>query len=144
MDASLKETNVWRSIKKFFVDGLNETDITPYFDRILQRPSDNAPNKWVNILVENIEPHHVSDASMTIFCISKEDHEGDELSAIRDTIIELLYPGHIDFYDTSVDPWVKVGGMVVINDGQSNTIYNPDQSKMLYIQNILKWGAVWS
>ena len=143
MDASLKETNVWRSIKKFFVDGLGGTDITPYFDRIVST-TDKDITKWVNILVENIDPHHVSDANMTIFCISKEDREGDELSEIRDTIIDLLYPGHIDFYDTSVDPWSKVGGMVVINNGQSNTVYNPDQSKMLYIQTTIKWGAVWS
>lgn len=144
MDPTLKETNVWRSIKKFFVDGLDTTGIIPYFDRVLHRPTKDAPEKWVNILVENIIPHHVSDASMTIFCFSKEDREGDELSEVRDEIINLLYAGFIDFYDTSKDPWEKIGGMKVTVTGQSNTIYNPDQSKMLYIQTTIKWGAVWS
>lgn len=144
MDASLKETNVWKSIKKFFVDGLNGTDITPYFERPFVRSTDNAPDKWVTILLENIVPHHVTDANLTVFCFSKQDHEGDELVYIRDTIIDLLYPGTIDFYDTSVDPWVKIGGMSVFVVGQSDNTHNPDQSKMRYIQNVLKWGAVWS
>ncbi len=144
MDATLKETNVWRSIKKFFVDGLNGTDITPFFERPFVRSSSNAPNKWVTILVENIVPHHVTDGNLTVFCFSKQDNEGDELVYIRDEIVSLLYPGHINLYDTSKDPWVKIGGMKVFITGESNNTYNPDQSKMVYIQAVLKWGAVWS
>ena len=144
MDSTLKETNLWRSVKKFFVDGLESTDITPYFDRVVQRQSSDLPSKRINVLIENPVPGHVSDASMTIFCFSAEDREGDELAEIRDEVIGLLYPGVIDLYETSNDPWTKVGGIKVIVNGQSNTIYNPDNTKMMYIQTTLKWGAVWS
>jgi hypothetical protein len=146
MDATLKETNLWRSLKKFFVDGLKGTGIVPYFERVLHRPTKDAPEKWINVMLENPVPGHVSDASMTIFCFSKKDLEGDELADVRDEVINLLYVGYIDLYDATTDPdnWTKVGGIKVTVNNQSNTIYNPDNSKMIYIQTILKWGAVWS
>lgn len=144
MDATLRETNLWRSIKKLFVDGLESTEIVPYFDRIVSNPTKDAPNKWINVMIENPNPAHVSEATMTVFCFSKEDHEGDELAQIRDEIIRLFYPKFIDLYDTSTDPWTKIGGMLVVVNDQSGTIFTQNNSKMLYIQTTLRWGAVWS
>ena len=144
MDPTLREVNIWKSVKKFFVDGLEGSGIIPYFDRIISRPSKEAPDKWVNVLVENPNPAHVSSATMTVFCFSREDHEGDDLAQVRDKVLELLYPKFVDLYDASTDPWTKVGGMMVTVSQQSNTVYNPDNSKMLYIQTTLRWGAVWS
>lgn len=145
MDATLKEVNIWNSIKKFFIDGLDGTGITPYFDRIMTNNSTtDGPTRWVNIMVENLVPAHVSNANLTAFCFTKEDHEGDELSHVRDEIVGLFYGGSIDLYDTSVTPWTKIGGMIVVMKGQSKTIYNPDKSKLVYVQTLIKWGSVWS
>ncbi len=140
MDESLKEANVWRSIRKYFIDNLNST-VPVHFDRIITPPTDSAPDQWVNIMVEAPTPAHVSDAVMTLFLFSKQDREGIELAELRDTVLELLYPGSIDLYDAE---WNKIGALSVFVDSQSSTNYNSDQSKMIYIQCALRWGSVWS
>jgi hypothetical protein len=142
MDATNKETNLKRSIKKFFVEGL--TTVPVYFDReITTGLLSNTPNQWVNVMIQAIKPMSVSIASMPVYLFSKLDPEGDALSALRDTVVELLEPGRIDLYDTSVSPWVKIGGLFLIIDGQSRLTYNPDQSKMTWIMTTLRWGAKW-
>ena len=140
MDESLKEANIWRSVRKYFIDNLN-SKVPVYFDRIVTASSDSASDQWVNIMIEALTPAHVSNAVMTLFLFSKQDREGIELAELRDTVLELLYPGSIDLYDAD---WNKVGALSVFIDSQSGTNYNPDQSKMLYIQCGLKWGTVWS
>jgi hypothetical protein len=141
MDATLKEINIWRSVKKFFSDGISEVPV--YFDRIITAPSADAPERWVNVIVEDLAPNQVSSAIMNVYMFSKNDHEGDKLAQLRDTVLELLFPGSIDLYDTTGDSWVKVGGMVIRVDGQSKAMQAPDGSKMSYITTTLKWGAVW-
>lgn len=140
-DPTILQTNIWRSIKKFFIDGIGEsTDI--HFDRILTSPFGGS-KQWICILLEQIQPRVVSSAFMPIYMFSKDDPEGDDLIALRDTVITLLYDGRIDLYDTYKNPWEKAGGIVLNLGTQSKLVYNPDQTKMISISPMLKWGAKW-
>ena len=94
-------------------------------------------------MLEQIQPRVVSSAFMPIYMFSKDDPEGDDLIALRDTVITLLYDGRIDLYDTYKNPWEKAGGIVLNLGTQSKLVYNPDQTKMISISPMLKWGAKW-
>lgn len=143
MDATVKLTNVWRSVKKFFIDGLSGEDVELIFDRVDTKPSDDKGDKWVCILLENTQPQQVSSSNLTIFMVCREDYEGDEVVKLRDTLFDLLYPGRIDLYDTYSDPWEKVGSMSMFIRRQTHNIPNPEGSKMSLFTIELKWGAVW-
>src|SRR6056297_2247734 len=112
MDATLKELNLWKSIKKFWIDGLSPTAV--YFDRIFE--SDRTDDQWVSVIVDGLRPAHVHIASMRIYLVSKYDAEGDDLVNLRDTVFAMLEPGRIDLYDVSLDPWEKIGGILVSVD----------------------------
>ena len=143
MDATLKEVNIRKSIKKFFVDGL--PNIKVFFDRELNTawfPS--GPAQWVTVYLQGLRPGHVSNAYMPVYIFTKQDREGELISELRDTVFELLEPGSIPLYNTSVSPWIKIGGLMLTNMSQSGIIYHEDQSKVVVMHNTLKWGAVWS
>lgn len=140
MDETLKEINLWKSIKKFWIDGLSP--ISVYFDKIFV--SDRTDDQWVGVAVAGLRPAHVHEASMRVFMFSKEDAEGDKLVSLRDDVFTLLEPGRIDLYDVSLDPWEKIGGILVSVDTQTAPSGVPGGGKMKTIQTTLKWGAVWS
>ncbi len=143
MDATLKETNIKRSIKKFFVDGL--TEIPVYFDReITSAQIEKGPKKWVTIYLEGLTPRHVSEAQLFVYLFVKGDPEGDELTELRDTVFELLESGTISLYDTYKEPWEKVGGLFVVPLTPSRVAYHSDQSKMIVLNHVIRWGTVWS
>lgn len=140
MDATLRQTDLWRSVKKFFWDGLSGS-VDLHFDRILTSPNNN-PDIWVCVLLEQISPKTVSSAYVPIYMFSRHDDEGDNLYALRDMVFELLYPEHITLFDTSKDPWEEAGGIIVKIESQSKMIYNPDRTKMIYFSSKLLWGAL--
>lgn len=143
MDATLKETNIVRSIKKFWID--NFTYAPVYFERRLASAmKKDEIDQWVNVLLYGITPAHVSEIDMNIYMFTKYDSEGDEIVQLRDEVVKLLYPAKIDIFDTEKDLWEKIGGFHIRIDNQSQVIYNPDQSKMVAIMTTLRWGAVWS
>lgn len=141
MDPTLKETNIWKSVKKFFWDGLSDSE-NIFFDRILTAPQ-NTPDRWICVLIEQLYPRTVSTALMQIYMFSKNDDEGDNIRMLRDTIIDLLYPEYIALYDTEKSPWEIIGGILITIEPQSKIIYNPDKTKMIHMSHRLRWGAKW-
>ena len=143
MDATLKETNIWRSVKKFWIEGLSDTEI--FFDNLTVTSSYPAVNNWIVVKAEGLTPRQLSFAYMTIFMFSRKDAEGDALVALRDKVMNLLSDGYLDLYDTETgdDPWEKIGGILIEDISQSTTIPSPGPSRMRYVQTTLKWGAVW-
>ena len=139
MDATLKELNLWKSIKKFWIDGLS---VPVYFDQIFV--TDRVEDRWIGIAVANLRPAHVHEASMRVYIFSKEDVEGNKLVGLRDDVLELLEPGRINLYDVSLDPWEKIGGILVSVDSQTVPSGVPGGGRIKTIQTTLKWGAVWS
>lgn len=143
MDASLKETNIRRSIKKFFLDGITDNKI--YFDQIIVPGTEDTGKQWLIVSVENLRPAVVSNAMLTVYMFTVEDSEGDDLAALRDKVLELLYPGYIPLYDTQGSPsWELIGAMNLFRTVQSSTSRTPDGANMVYLQHVIKWASVWS
>ena len=139
MDATNKETNVRRSIKKFFFEGI--ADVPIYFDRSFTA---NAPSdQWISVILQALRPRAVSIMSMPIYLNTTNDIEGDKLSMLRDKVVELLEPGRLDLFDTFQTPWVKVNGIQLVIESQSRLRFGPDQSKTCWIMTTLRWGAKW-
>lgn len=143
MDATLKEVNLKRSLKKFFVDGLPSR--TPNFDKIqMPEATDPSITSWMSILLEGGNLDTVSEVTMTIFLFTRKDKDGMDLSAFGDEIVELIHdPGGFILYDTSVQPWTEKGGVQIHIVDQANSDSTPDGTKMKWIQTLLKWTAKW-
>lgn len=142
MDATLKEVNIRRSVKKFFLDGLPNHNVN--FERVIT-PGDSTVVKWMNISIENLRPAVVSNAILTIHMFTTHDYEGNDLAEMRDEVVELLEPGFIPLYDTQGSPsWQEIGAISLFFNAQSKASYAPNNAKMLYIQNVMKWASVWS
>ena len=143
MDITLKEVNLKQSIKKFFVDGLPSQNLN--FDAILSPDLVSSDTvQWMSILLEGGNLGTVSEVQMSLFLFTRNDKEGDDLSAFGDDVIGLIYDhGNFDLYNTSVTPWVKIGGVNIHIQNQSNMDSTPDGTKMKYIQTLLKWTAKW-
>lgn len=141
MDNTLKETNIWGSIKKFWIDGLPSKKI--YFGRIVTEPGSENEKQWLSIQTSDLVPAQVSSAFMTIYMFSKEDAEFDDLVALRDDVLALLAEGQIDLYNVSGEAWEKIGGMLVDINSQGNPIPIAGKAHMSHLETILKWGAVW-
>jgi hypothetical protein len=142
MDPTILETNLKRSVRKFFWDNIYTTEgINLYFRRIYQ-PPDNAIVKWVCIRLKNLDIAQVSSVELLIDLFTKGDVEGDELGELRDTVFQYLL-GSIPLYDVSESAWPSIGSMVVYPDPDSDVVNLPDNGKMKTMFNILKWGAVY-
>ena len=142
MDATLKEVNLKKSIKKFFVDGLPGRELN--FDKILTPDIVSSETiQWVSVLLEGGNLDTVSEMTMSVYLFTRKDKEGFDLSAFSDEVIEnLLYDGTMDLFNTAVTPWAKIGGVDLhILDNTSGDA--PDNTKMKSIQVLLKWTAKW-
>jgi len=142
MDATLKEVNLKKSIKKFFVDGLPSWELN--FDKILTPDlMDTDKRQWMSALLEGGSLGTVSSVQMSLFLFSRKDIEGQDLAAFWDEVMTLLYPGTFDLYNTSIIPWVKIGGVVIDVLSHSNSDETPDGTKMKWVQTELRWTALW-
>lgn len=140
IDPTLMETNLRRSIKKFFLDGIMSGESIPvWFDRTVS-PPDTETDRWVNVKLQTTMPRTVSVGSVDVYMFSKNDLEGDQLADLRDKVLNLLYPRNIDLYDGS---WNKIGGIQVTIEEVGPQRYNPDGSKMSSMGLTLRWGAKW-
>jgi len=147
LDGTLKETNLRHSLRKFWIDGLTEEEgmeFPVYFGKITVEPKFPDEEKWLVMQLEDINIHQVSTALMTVFMFARKDEYGDKLAGVRDRVIELLYQGYIDLYETESDPWQKIGGIKTFVVSQSSPMpVGASETRIVYIEVILKWGAVW-
>jgi hypothetical protein len=141
LDVTLRETDIWRSIKKFWIDGIPNTKV--YFNEFVVTPKTEL-DKWICVDIEGLRPAHVSNLTMTVFMFTKSDIEGDDLAALRDQIMELLFPGRITLYNTTTTPWTAAGGIIVDIVFQSVVSKTVSKADMKYIETILRWASVWS
>ncbi len=143
LDPTVKELNIRRSVKKFFVDNITEYPL--YFDRIITsdpgvKDSDGA---WISIALGGINNRHVSQCTLSLYTFTIKDPEGIKNAQVRDKIIEVMFPGFIDLYDTDSHPWKKIGAMKIQFLPQEDTSFARDQSRMSAVTCFLKWGTVW-
>lgn len=153
MDATLKEVNIKRSIRKFFID---EFDLSPptqhvYFDFLYDVPKDSQGNKltdWIIIYLEDKNLDTVADLTVSITMFTRNDKEGDRLSELVDVIHATLRDEntntgnrHIPLYDTEASPWTVVGNIVPIRVREGETDIMPDKTKFKVFTVFCKWGA---
>lgn len=149
MDSTLKEINVRRSVRKFWTDGLSDAseEFPVSFGELNLTADSPAAKKWMHIQLNDILPAQVSTALMTVFFFAREDEYGDEVSKLRDKAIDILYPGYMGLYETEVaegESWYKVGGIKTDVVFQSKPLpLSLSDVRAVYIEVILKWGAVW-
>ena len=141
-DPTILETNLSKSIKKFFWDNIYTTESIPvYFDRIYQ-DVDNAVLRWICVRTRNLEVAQVSSVELMVDLFTKRDAEGDLLTALRDTVFGYLL-GTIELYDVSESAWPQIAAMKIFHSPDSGVVYLPDNGKMKTMISTLKWGAVY-
>lgn len=150
LNALAREENVKRSIKKYFVDLLGNDIVM--FDKSLSHPdvrTDKTRVKWVIFQFGPYSRSVMSDYTLTISCMTRKDPEGVELSKLCDQVMDLLVDraisdgmARIPLYDTSIVPWIKIGGMTVQETLDSLPFEAPgDETKARIMAARLRWGA---
>lgn len=152
LHALAKERNVKSSLKKFFLDNLGENAVT--FDTSLSAPDirsqeENVVTQWYNVDFGNLGRQTLSEYLFNIYCMSREDPEGDNLAVMVDTVMGLLVDstitdgmGRIPFYDTSVVPWVQITSMIVQDVVDVSLEETEDETKIKMLSVRLRWGTI--
>jgi hypothetical protein len=125
--------NVHDSMKKYFIDNLYTIEnISTMFDRSLSDPAtvDLALQQWVVINFGELVPGNVSRISLDIYCCTREDIEGYNLTRLRDTVLGYLTD------NTALD------GKRRIKLYQSQLFYAPDETKYRAFGCTLLWGSI--
>lgn len=143
LDATARESNFRDSIKKYLVDNLTAVEGIPIlFDSSLSSPNirGRSVDRWYRVVFGNLVLGVMSDAVIRIFCCTREDNEGFKLSQLRDKVVGYLTVDpsdssgdgtkRIDLYQSSaVNPWTKIGGIVVLSIDELGESFAPDKSK---------------
>lgn len=142
LDPTSRESNFRDSMKKFFVDNLTTTEGIPVlFDSTLTTPNirGRSVDRWYKVLFGNLYRDTMSDAIVRVVCCTKEDNEGFKLAQLGDKLLGYLTVDpsdssgdktkHIDFYQSNVQPWVKIGGIIVQNIDEIGEDFSPDKTK---------------
>jgi len=153
LHATAREANVIDSIKKYFIDTLEASDgYAVTFDKALSAPKlqGRAVDKWVSIAIGSLSLDSISTIHFDIFCCTRRDNEGFVLAQVRDTVIGRLTndgsPGDgkvsVPFYQSHpTNPWVLLGGMLVIDVIESKRMEAPDETKYKILTVLLKFAS---
>jgi hypothetical protein len=145
------ETNVRGSLKKYFVDVFTDT-VT--FDTSLAAPDLRSQGKdvlkqWYNVDFGTFGREALSEYMFEVYCLSRQDPEGVELTKMSDVLVGLLVDSkmtdgmkRIPLYDVTMNPWMLVTNMVVqdIWDAPVTDIME-DETKLKIFSVKLRWGA---
>lgn len=142
MDPWLQESNLRKSLKKYFVDNLQTIeDINVYFDRVFQ-PTDNAVVQWICVVSRIVKIAQVCEGSLTVHMFTKRDREGDVIVALRDTVMDYLLES-FPFYDTDSSAWELLGRVQLYPVDETDIVYLIDNGKLKTLEFDMKWSAVY-
>jgi hypothetical protein len=149
-------SNVWKSLKKYFVDTLyNGESIELNFDKAYYKTLVDDANKvkeWITLALDRIAiPGNIQQAAFRIYLHVREDVEQEELYALTDKVKGYLYDYNMDdgllripLFDTlgKVDSteWVEAGSMILYVVGESEIYYADDGTKFRWITVLVKWA----
>jgi len=155
VDATAKEINIKRSLKKFFLEGLMSTSpiLAPvYFDFLFDVPEDihgTKVDKWVVFVLGELQFETLSTLTGYLYLFTRKDREGDEITRLTDTVYELFEDTQantgsyaIPLYDTEVTPWAEIGKLqaaqiIDVHGVQSGK----DKTKFRTLNVTFRWGA---
>ena len=152
IDATVRESNIRDSIKKYFVDGLYTTEgVELLFDKLLSSPKVQGVevDKWYAIMIGELDLGTLSEITLDIYCCTKKDSEGFKLAQLRDKVMNYLIDAdqtdgkaRITLYRSSAtESWTNIGGMMVQIDSESPQMEAEDNSKFKIITVRLQWGG---
>ena len=152
LDATSRESNVWDSIRKFFVDNLvrGGPNIPIGFDIGLASPKiagNEVVEKWVNIESGTMYSDTVSEYSFNVICCTRKDNAGFKLTQLRDTLMGYLKPsdgqGIIPLYQSRQGgEWgASIAGMLIYVGQESERLTASNEIKFKVVPITLKWGA---
>jgi len=136
LDATGRESNIWDSIKKYFIDNLS---YSLSFDKALSAPNlrGTAVDRWVAFTLNDMIIGDMSSIMLDIYCCSRQDNEWHKLSQVRDTVFELLIDTtktdtmrRIPFYQShATNPWTLIGALLVDEIIESARMEAEDETK---------------
>ena len=137
-----KESVVNNSIKKFFVDNVAVAEgVYVVFDRTMSPPTQDDVSKWLYVEMYDYAPGHLNRKMVYIYCFTKNDLEGVDLSNLVDVVMKYLHEGQMPIYDD--DLITVIGGALLTVDPISRMFTTKDRAKARYIPITLTWGGVW-
>ena len=149
MDATLKLTNVKKSLKKYFLYFFTTTNnVKVIYDKWLVKEylATQTAGKWIFINFGEPIIATLSSLEVTLIACSKGDPEGVELSKLQDFIVECLTDTTsdrkiVDFYNTYTSPWTLIGGIVIKQTGGGKESLGDENVNVSVINVRAKWGA---
>src|SRR3972149_9142846 len=152
LDSTARESNIRDSIKKYFVDNISRIEgIALLFDEYLTTPKVQGieVDKWVSVMMGEIDLGTLSDITLEIYCCTKKDSEGFKLAQVRDKVIAYLIDttqtdgfARIPLYRSSATvAWGNIGTMIVQIQSESRQMKAEDNSKFKVITVRLLWAA---
>ncbi|MEN6445563.1 MAG: hypothetical protein ABFC98_05905 [Candidatus Cloacimonas sp.] len=152
LDPSARKANVKDSIKKFFVDSLKRNENIPItFDRSLVSPKiqGREVDRWVSIMLGNIDLDYMSSIDLRIFCCTKMDNEGFRLAQLRDTVLGYLTDTtasdgmkRITFYKSHPsEAWTVLGAFLVQEIREVGEDTTDDETKFCLLSARLRWES---
>ena len=152
LDATARESNFRDSIKKYFVDNISRIEgLALLFDEYLSTPKVQGTevDKWVAVMVGEIDLGTLSDITIEIYCCTKKDSEGFKLAQLRDKVVGYLVDtsqtdctARIILYRSSAtEAWENIGSMLVKIDSESRQMEAEDNSKFKVITARLLWAS---
>ncbi len=146
LDPTAKRANFVFSMKKFLIENLYDVKhIQLVFDSFLT--PDDTITRWLFIMFNPIDRDTVSNFSMDVFCVSREDFESDDLNDLTDTVIgsfvdstQLDGRKRIPVYDKP-NQTVPIGYLLT-NDCLEGPVMLADQDKSKYMRITISFKMV--
>jgi len=136
LDATGRESNIWDSIKKYFIDNLS---YSLSFDRALSAPDlqGTVVTRWVSFTLNDMIIGDMSSIMLDIYCCSRQDNEWHKLSQIRDTVFDLLIDTtmtdtmrRIPLYQShATNAWTLIGSLMIDEITESARMEAEDETK---------------
>lgn len=155
LDRTALESNVRDSLKRYFVEKLQEAEGIPItFDRGLAAPSVQgvSAERWVSIMIGPLERDTMSSLFVDFFCCSRQDNEGFALARMCDTVMGYLIadevqnetpPKRIPFYQSYPDKdWELIGAILVTRIAEA-TVSPPlaDDTKARQLSTTMRFAS---
>lgn len=153
LDRTARLANFRDSIKKYFVDNLNKTERIPLtFDKGLGTPDTKgkALKRWVAVNWGPVNFDTMSEATIDVYCCTRQDNEGRSLAQLHDTVMGYLTDSsgtdgarRITFYRSHrTEDWINIGGLVIRRIIHSDQMDAPDETKYLILTCIINFASI--
>jgi hypothetical protein len=146
LDSTAQKTNFYYSLKKYVIDNIYIVQGIPViFDNYL--PPDAVVNRWISVIQRPLSRDVVSEYEFDIYCVTRNDYEGDKLIELLD-LIAGYFAGdttqtdglrRIPFFDAATQ--TQNGSMVVTDCSEGEQMEAPDQSKFIILTIIAKMAS---